>query len=37
MNERILVRIDFQNDFIHPEGSLSINNPNLIDKNQRKI
>ena len=35
MNERILVRIDFQNDFIHPEGILSINNPNLIDKNQQ--
>lgn len=35
MNERILVRIDFQNDFIHPKGSLSINNPDLIEKNQQ--
>jgi len=35
MNNRILVRIDFQNDFIHPNGSLSINNPDLIEKNQQ--
>ena len=35
MNNRILVRIDFQNDFIHPNGSLSINNLDLIEKNQQ--
>ena len=35
MNERILARIDFQNDFAAPEGALSINNPELIARHQR--
>lgn len=35
MNERLLVRIDFQNDFVHPDGALSINNPELISRHQR--
>ena len=35
MNERFLVRIDFQNDFAAPEGALTINNPDLIVRHQR--
>lgn len=35
MTERILVRIDFQNDFVHPEGALSVNNPELIERHER--
>jgi len=35
MNKNILVRIDFQNDFIHPHGALTISNPDLIEKNQQ--
>lgn len=35
MNERFLVRIDFQNDFAAPEGALTINNPDLIARHQR--
>lgn len=35
MNERILARIDFQNDFIAPDGALTINNPELIARHQR--
>ena len=31
----ILMRIDFQNDFVHPHGALSINNQELIDKHQQ--
>ena len=31
----IFVRIDFQNDFVHPHGALSINNPELIEKHQQ--
>ncbi len=33
--KRTLVRIDFQNDFVAPDGRLSINNPDLIEKHQR--
>ena len=29
------MRIDFQNDFVHPHGALSINNPDLINKHQQ--
>ena len=35
MNERILSRIDFQNDFVAPDGALTINNPELIARHQR--
>ena len=35
MNERFLVRIDFQNDFAAPKGALTINNPDLIARHQR--
>ena len=35
MNTNILVRIDFQNDFVHPHGALSINNPELIECHQQ--
>lgn len=35
MRDRILVRIDSQNDFMDPEGALTINNPDLIYNNQR--
>ena len=34
MNNRILMRIDFQNDFVHPHGSLTLNNQKLIEKHQ---
>ena len=34
MNNRILMRIDFQNDFVHPQGHLTINNEKLIEKHQ---
>ena len=34
MKERILMRIDFQNDFVHPQGHLTINNEKLIEKHQ---
>ncbi|MBE6466989.1 MAG: cysteine hydrolase family protein [Alphaproteobacteria bacterium] len=34
MNNRILMRIDFQNDFVHPHGSLSLNNQQLINRHQ---
>ncbi len=34
MNERTLVRIDFQNDFVAEEGNLTINNPALIARHQ---
>ena len=36
MKNRILMRIDFQNDFVHPRGCLSINSPELI-KNHEKF
>lgn len=35
MNKRLLVRIDFQNDFVASEGALTINNPELIARHQR--
>lgn len=35
MMKRTLVRIDFQNDFVAPDGLLSINNPELISRHQR--
>lgn len=35
MNNRILMRIDFQNDFVHPQGALSINAPELIKRQQK--
>lgn len=35
MKNRILMRIDFQNDFVHPEGSLTIADPELIEKHQK--
>lgn len=35
MTDRILMRIDFQNDFVHPHGKLSIKNQELIEKHQR--
>ena len=34
MNNRILMRIDFQNDFVHPHGSLSLKNQQLINRHQ---
>ena len=35
MNNRILMRIDFQNDFVHPHGALSINSRELIERHQK--
>lgn len=35
MTNNILMRIDFQNDFVHPHGALSIKNPDLINKHQQ--
>ena len=35
MKKRILMRVDFQNDFVHPHGSLTINNTQLIEKHQQ--
>ncbi|MBR5599116.1 MAG: cysteine hydrolase family protein [Alphaproteobacteria bacterium] len=35
MNKRILVRIDFQNDFVAPDGLLSINDCDLIEKHKK--
>lgn len=35
MTNNILMRIDFQNDFVHPHGALTINNPDLITKHQQ--
>ena len=35
MKQRILMRVDFQNDFVHPHGALTINNPQLIEKHQQ--
>ena len=35
MNKRILFRIDFQNDFVHPNGSLTISDEKLIEKHQK--
>ncbi len=35
MNNKILVRIDFQNDFVHPHGLLSISDTDLIDRHQK--
>ena len=35
MNNRILMRIDFQNDFVHPNGKLSVAAPDLIERHQK--
>ena len=35
MTNNILMRIDFQNDFVHPHGALSIKNQDLINKHQQ--
>lgn len=35
MTKRILMRIDFQNDFVHPHGALSLKNQELIEKHQK--
>ena len=35
MKKNILIRIDFQNDFVHPHGALSVNNSELIEKHQQ--
>ncbi len=35
MTQNILMRIDFQNDFVHPHGALSLNAPELITKHQK--
>lgn len=35
MKERILVRIDFQNDFVASDGNLTINSPELIVRHKR--
>lgn len=35
MTDRILMRIDFQNDFVHPHGKLSLKDLELIEKHQR--
>lgn len=35
MKKNILIRIDFQNDFVHPHGALTINNPELIEAHQK--
>lgn len=35
MNNRILMRIDFQNDFVHSHGALTVNAPELIEKHQK--
>ncbi|MBR2274090.1 MAG: hypothetical protein IJ864_04630 [Alphaproteobacteria bacterium] len=35
MNNNILIRIDFQNDFVHPDGVLSICNMSLIAAHQK--
>lgn len=32
MKNRTLVIVDFQNDFVHPDGALTVNNPELIAK-----
>ncbi|MBR3676892.1 MAG: cysteine hydrolase [Alphaproteobacteria bacterium] len=35
MTQNILMRVDFQNDFVHPHGALSLNAPELIEKHQK--
>ncbi|MBP5698416.1 MAG: cysteine hydrolase family protein [Alphaproteobacteria bacterium] len=35
MKNNILIRIDFQNDFVHPKGALTISNLELIGKHQQ--
>ena len=35
MSKRILLRIDFQNDFVHPQGKLTIADEELIDRHQK--
>lgn len=37
MNDNILIRIDFQNDFVHPDGALSICNTHLIAAHQKFV
>ncbi len=34
MKKNILVLVDFQNDFVAPQGALTIDNPNLIERVQ---
>ena len=34
MNERILMRVDFQNDFVDPEGKLTLSDTDLINRQQ---
>lgn len=35
MTQNVLMRIDFQNDFVHPYGALSIQNQDLIERHQK--
>ena len=35
MNNNVFVRIDFQNDFVHPHGALSVKNMELIEAHQK--
>ena len=35
MNNNILIRIDFQNDFVHPYGALTIDAPELIERHKK--
>lgn len=35
MTENVLMRIDFQNDFVHPHGALTISNTELIERHQK--
>ena len=35
MNKKILVRIDFQNDFVHPDGLLTISDLELIERHKK--
>ena len=37
MKKRILMRIDFQNDFVHPQGDLTIADTDLIDRHQQFV
>ncbi len=35
MTKTVLMRIDFQNDFVHPQGRLTVNAPDLIHRQQK--
>ncbi len=35
MKKRVFVLVDFQNDFVQPDGALTINNPDLINRVQK--